>query len=72
MNPDTDTAAALLAVLVSTLSQIGIPGVFVYAWWFERRAHEATTKAYQRDLRKAAGLTWAGDVIVPAAHDGGD
>ena len=42
---------ALIAIVQSALTQLGIPAVFVLAWFFERRAHQRTTEAYIRDMR---------------------
>ena len=49
---DADTAAAVVAVFVSALTQIGIPGVFLVAWWQERRAHAKTLENYLTDMRE--------------------
>lgn len=51
MVDSADTAAALLAVFVAALTQIGIPAVFIVAWWQERQAHQRTIQAYLVDLR---------------------
>lgn len=48
----TETAAALITVLVSALTQIGIPAVFIVAWWQERASHQKTIAAYLVDLRQ--------------------
>jgi site-specific recombinase XerD len=66
---------ALLSVITAALTQLGIPAVFVAAWWWERRAHQETLKSYARDLRRAAGLVRPEDVLMsemPAASGGGD
>ena len=61
---------ALIAIMQSALTQLGIPAVFVLAWYWERRAHQETIRAYTRDLRRSAGLTLPDDVI--ASSSGGD
>lgn len=71
-NPET--VNAFLAVIVAALTQLGIPAVFVYAWFLERRRNEELIKNYLRDLRRCGGLTRPEDVLMadPAALDGGD
>ena len=61
---------ALIGIVQAALTQLGIPAVFVLAWFWERRAHQETIRAYTRDLRRSAGLTLPDDVIQ--ASSGGD
>lgn len=65
MIDNPDTAAALLSVFVSALTQVGIPAVFIVAWWQERQAHQSTTDNYIRDLRAICK-------VKPAAKDASD
>lgn len=61
---EAETAGAVVNVLVLALTQLGIPSVFVFSWYWERRAHQDTMKNYTRDLRRAAGMTIPEDVIT--------
>jgi len=54
---------ALISIVQSALTQLGIPAVFVLAWFYERREHARTLARYHRDLRRAAGLTLPADVL---------
>lgn len=60
---DPDATNAFLAVIVAALTQLGIPAVFVFAWYQEWKAHRETVKAHTRDLRRFAGLTIPDDVL---------
>lgn len=61
MTPDETNA--FLTVIVAALTQLGIPAVFVFAWFNEWKAHRETIKAHTRDLRRCAGLTIPEDVM---------
>lgn len=65
---DADTASALITVFVSALTQIGIPGVFIFAWWQERAAHAKTTIAYIEDLREINRQKAISDIASVAAR----
>lgn len=69
-NPEV--ASAFLNVIVAALTQLGIPAVFLFAWFQERKRNEDIMKNYVRDLRRAAGLTRPEDVLMadPAVVDG--
>lgn len=59
-----EDANAFIAVVVAALTQLGIPAVFVYAWYNEWKAHRETTRQHTRDLRRCAGLTTPEDVMA--------
>lgn len=61
---EPEAAGAVVNVLGLALTQLGIPSVFVFAWYWERRAHDQTIKNYTRDLRRAAGMTIPEDVLT--------
>lgn len=67
-----EAVQALVAIVQSALTQLGIPAVFVLAWWWERRAHQETIRCYTRDLRKCAGMMLPEDVLVQSTVSGGD
>jgi len=54
---------ALIAVVQSALTQLGIPAVFVLAWFWERRAHQETIRQYTRDLRRCGGMSLPEDLL---------
>jgi hypothetical protein len=60
---NTEAVQALISIVQGALTQLGIPAVFVLAWWYERRAHQETVRAYTRDLRRSAGLTLPEDIV---------
>jgi len=70
-NPEV--ATAFLNVVVASLTQLGIPAVFLFAWFQERKRNDDLVKNYIRDLRRAGGLTRPEDVLMadPAVVTGG-
>lgn len=58
-----DEANVFIGVIAGALTQLGIPAVFVWAWWQERTAHLDTIRAHTRDLRRCAGMALPEDVV---------
>lgn len=54
---ETALAAAITTLVVDILTRIGLPAIFVMAWFWERRAHSQTVQEYLRDLRRVSKLT---------------
>ena len=59
---------ALIGVVQAALTQLGIPAVFVLAWFWERRAHQETIRAYTRDLRRSAGPVSYTHLTLPTIY----
>lgn len=62
---------ALISIVQGALTQLGIPAVFVLAWWYERRAHQETIKQYMRDLRRCGGMSLPEDLLSVVPGTGG-
>lgn len=67
-----ESIQALISIIQGALTQLGIPAVFVLAWWYERREHQKTILAYTRDLRRCGGMSLPEDLlnVVPGASGG--
>ena len=67
-NPET--VQALLSVVMAALTQLGIPAVFLIAWYMTWKTYTRQVSDHLRDLRRCAGLTIPEDVLSSGA--GGD
>lgn len=67
MTPEEMTI--LLAITENVLTRLGIPAVFLVAWWRERAAHDQTQKRYERDLRRCAGMSLPEDMLSSPTNE---
>lgn len=58
-----DETVVIIGIVENILTRLGIPAVFLVAWWRERQSHDATQKRYERDLRRCAGMSLPDDML---------
>ena len=65
-----ETAQALLTVTITALTQLGIPAVFLIAWYMTWKTYTRQVNDHLRDLRRCAGLTIPEDVLSSGTGSG--